>query len=179
MCHNLEIKEGAYIIADAHYSHLREELLSLIKEIHSKKLLVSQLILMGDIFDVLVGDVEHTHTSNTQMIELINGISEFIEVLYLEGNHDYNLQKIFPKVKVFPIQSQPIMCTFKNKSICLAHGDFDGGMQYKIYTAVIRNSLSLYVLKSIDTLLNHFILQKLDTYLSTKDDCKKFVGFKS
>ena len=88
MSHNLKIKEGAFVIADAHYSHLRPKLLFLIKDIHSKKLEATQLILMGDIFDALFGDVEYTLNVNAQMIKLINEISEFIEVIYLEGNHD-------------------------------------------------------------------------------------------
>lgn len=174
----LEIKEGAFIIADAHYSHLRPELLTLIEEIHSKKLQPTQLVLMGDIFDALFGDVEYTQEINARMIELINDISKFIEVIYLEGNHDFNLEMIFPKVKVFSINNQPVICTYKDKSVCLAHGDFDGERAYKIYTSVIRSSITLYVLKSIDNILNHFILKKLDNYLSKKDDCKEFIGFR-
>ena len=177
MSHNLELKEGAFIIADAHYSTLRPELLSLIEEIHSKKLQATQLILMGDIFDALFGDVVYTQEINTYMIKLINEISEFIEVIYLEGNHDFNLQEVFPNVKVFSIQNQPVICTYEDKTVYLAHGDFDGERAYKIYTSIIRNSFTLYILKSIDSMLNHFILKKLDNYLSKKDDCREFLGF--
>jgi len=174
----ITIKEGAFLIADAHYSYLRPELLGLVKDIHSKKLLPTQLIFMGDIFDALFGEVEYTHEKNSNIIELINDISEHIEVIYLEGNHDFNLQSIFPRVKVFSIQMQPIICNYKDKTLYLAHGDFDGGLFYKIYTAVIRNTIVLTILKSIDNLFNHYIVNKLDEYLSKKDDCKEFVGFK-
>ena len=173
----IEIKEGAFVIADAHYSHIRPELLSLIKDIHAKKLQPTQLILMGDIFDALVGSVTHTLEINTQIVSLINGISQEIEVIYLEGNHDFNLQEVFPRAKVFSIQNQPIMCKYKTKTVCLAHGDFGGDFFYKIYTSLIRNSSILKILNSIDNMMNHYILKKLDNYLSKKDDCKEFVDF--
>jgi UDP-2,3-diacylglucosamine hydrolase len=177
MSHNIELKEGAFVISDAHYSHLRPELLYFIKEIHSKKLQPTQLIFMGDIFDALFGEVQYTHKINSEIISLINDISEEIEVIYLEGNHDFNLQKVFPNVKVFSFKMQPVLCSYEGKKVYLAHGDFDGVFTYQFYTSIIRNRFVLSFLKLIDNLSNHLILKKLDKYLSKKDDCKDFTGF--
>ena len=174
----IEIKEGAFLIADAHYSHLRPELLSLIEEIHSKKLQPTQLILMGDIFDALFGSITYTLETNANIVELINDISQDLEVIYLEGNHDFNLKDVFKKAKVFSMQNQPLLCSYKEKTVCLAHGDFDGDFLYRVYSAFIRNPINLKVLNFIDNITNHLILKKLDNYLSKKDDCKEFVGFK-
>ncbi len=173
----IEIKKGAFFIADAHYSDHRPELLELIKEIQSKKLQATQLFLMGDIFDALFGGIKYTVDKNKEIIECINAISEDIEVVYLEGNHDFNLRRVFPKAKVFPMQMQPLMCKYENKKICLAHGDFDGTIGYKIYSSVIRNAILLAILEIIDKLLNHRIIQKIDRHLNKKDDCKEFTGF--
>ncbi|MDQ7069043.1 MAG: hypothetical protein Q9M40_14350 [Sulfurimonas sp.] len=68
MSHNIELQEGALLISDAHYSSSRPELLSLIKDIHSKKIPTTQLILMGDIFDALFGEVPTTQEKNREMI---------------------------------------------------------------------------------------------------------------
>jgi len=173
----IEIKEGAFVIADAHYSHIRPELLSLIEDIHAQKLQPTQLILMGDIFDALFGGVTHTLEINTQIVSLINEISQQIEVIYLEGNHDFNLKDIFPKAKIFTIQDQPIICRYEDKMVCLAHGDFTGDLFYRVYTSLIRNPSILNFLSSFDNMINNYILKKLDTYLSKKDDCKEFTGF--
>jgi len=175
---HIELKEGAFIISDAHYSHLRPQLLQLIKDIESLKLHPSQLIFMGDIFDALFGNVEHTHNINALMIKLINKISQNIEVIYLEGNHDFNLQKLFPLAKVFSLKQQPVAGNFKDKKLYFAHGDFDGTLGYRVYTSLIRNPFMLFILKTVDALTNHSILNKLDSYLGQKDDCKQFVGFK-
>ena len=173
----IDLKEGACIISDAHYSHLRPELIALLQDIEADKLAVTQLIFMGDIFDALFGSIEFTWKQNKQMIALIDSISKKIEVIYLEGNHDFNLQKVFLHVKVFPIQNQPVLAQYNRKKVYLAHGDFAGENLYSLYTSFIRNPIILYCLKYIDMAFNHAILKKLDAYLGKKEDCKKFENF--
>jgi UDP-2,3-diacylglucosamine hydrolase len=177
MSRDIEIKEGAFIVGDAHYSHNRPQLLDLLKSIASNELNPTQLILMGDIFDALFGEIPYTHKKNQETIELLNKISLSIEVIYLEGNHDFNLKEIFPYAKVFPISSQPILCRFKNRSVMLAHGDIESPLKYKIYTFFIRSIFVLRILKIFDLLSKHAILKKLELYLGKKEDCKEFIGF--
>ncbi|MFA6191647.1 MAG: metallophosphoesterase [Sulfurimonas sp.] len=177
MSHNIEIKEGAFVVADAHYSHLRPQLLDFIKEIHSKKLQPSQLIFMGDIFDTLFGEIPYTAEINQEAIKLLNGISQETELIYLEGNHDFNLKNVFPLAKIFPIKQQPLACKYNDKVVMLAHGDFGEDIGYKIYTSIIRNPLVLLFLRAVNFISNNLILKKLDSYLSKKNDCREFVGF--
>ena len=174
----MEILEGAFVVADAHYSHQRPQLLNFIKDIHSKKLCPTQLILMGDIFDALFGGVPYTQKVNQEAVKLLNEISLDIEMIYLEGNHDFNLKKIFPNAKVFPISKQPVICRYDNKKLLLAHGDIESDLGYKIYTLFIRNPIVLSILTLFDSISGHYILKKLDNYLSKKDDCKEFTGLR-
>ncbi len=178
MYHNIELKEGAFVISDAHYSHQRPQLLNFLKAIHSKKLRPTQLILMGDIFDTLFGCVAYTQEINREAIDILNNISIEIEVIYLEGNHDFQLSKIFPNAKIFTIQEQPLIAKYNGKVILLAHGDIDNTFIYKVYTALIRNSALMSFLNIIDSILGHFIMNRLDNYLSKKEDCKRFIGFR-
>ena len=176
MSRNLEIKEGAIVVADAHYSHKRPHFLEFLRDICSKKIPCPQLILMGDIFDALFGEIEHTHKVNEEAIRLINELSLNIEVIYLEGNHDFNLTTIFPKAKIFPISMQPVECRMNEKRVLLSHGDIESDMGYRVYATAIRSSCVLYLLRAVDSLSNHYILKKLDDYLGKKNDCKEFVG---
>ncbi|MCD6173471.1 MAG: metallophosphoesterase, partial [Sulfurimonas sp.] len=151
MSHNdTQIKEGAFVISDAHYSHKRPQFLNFLQAIQSKKLLPTQLILMGDIFDALFGGVTKTLDINQEAISIINELSEKIEVIYLEGNHDFNLKNIFPHAKVFGISQQPLACGFNGKKVFLAHGDFDGGFIYRIYTSFVRNGVVIKFLNLFD-----------------------------
>jgi len=177
MSHRLELREGAYIISDAHYSPQRPQLLQLIQDIHSKKRKPSQLILMGDIFDALFGLIEYTYEDNLEMIDLLEDIAKDIEVIYFEGNHDFNLKVLFKNIKIFPLSKQPKTLYYKNKKVCMAHGDFDGKTGYKIYTALIRNPVILFVLKYIDILLSHRIIKGIEAYLDKKDDCVELSWF--
>ncbi|MBU0632096.1 metallophosphoesterase [bacterium] len=178
MSHNLELKQGAFIISDAHYSsHHRPELKTLFEDINSGRLNPTQLILMGDIFDALFAPITYTLHVNKDMIQLLDAISNKIEVVYLEGNHDFCLEGIFKNIKIFPLELQPVACKYGEKTVLLSHGDFSEGTMYKIYTSLIRSRFMLYILKYIDIVGNHFILKKLDAYLHKKEDCNDFEAF--
>jgi len=174
---NIELKEGAFVVCDAHYSHFRPQFLDFLKAIDSKKLKPTQIIFLGDIFDMLFYQIPHSLNINKEAIKLINKISQKIEIIYLEGNHDFNLKNIFAHAKVFPITKQPLVCNYKGKKVIFAHGDFNGELKYKIYTYIIRSSFVLCFLRAIDFISGHFVLKKLNNYLSKKDDCKSFGGF--
>ena len=176
---NITLKEGAFLVTDAHYSLLRPHFLEFMKDIDSQKIKPTQLIFMGDIFDTLLGEVSYTKKQNSELIELLNRVSQRIEIIYLEGNHDYNLQKIFPNIEIFSISKQPIIANFKTKKIYLSHGDFNAGFSYKIYSLFIRNSFFLSLLSFIDSLGSHFILKKLNETFAKKDDCKQLDNFQS
>ncbi len=178
MSHNVHILEGAYFISDAHYSYKRPELLDLIKAIHLKELQPTQLIFMGDIFDALFGSISNTLKNNQDMVKIINEISQSIEVIYLEGNHDFNLKDVFPYAKIFTIKQQPITCMYEDKKILLAHGDFESNFGYRAYTWLIRNPLILPVLNLLNNVFNDFVLKNLNKYLNVKDDCKEFIGLR-
>jgi len=64
------LKEGAFIVSDAHYSHLRPELLPFLQDIQNKILKPTQLILMGDIFDALFGGVAYTQEKTMKLFHL-------------------------------------------------------------------------------------------------------------
>jgi UDP-2,3-diacylglucosamine hydrolase len=176
---NFVLKEGALIISDAHYDKSRPKLLELLHAIESEKINTSQLILMGDIFDLLFGFIPITQQRNQEVVDVINVLAQKIEVLYLEGNHDFKLQHIFPNLHVIPIENQPFTCTFEDKKISLAHGDYRGDWKYRLYLYLIRSAFMLKFLNFIDSVTSHSIISWLDNYLSAKNDCyiiKDFSG---
>ena len=173
----LKLLEGALFISDAHYSFKHKELLDFLKAIRSQKIQTPQLIFMGDIFDLLFGGIAKTVERNQEVVDLINTLSDNIEILYLEGNHDFNLTSIFPGVKVFSIKQQPVLYDYKGKNVALAHGDFDAPFGYRLYTAIIRNPFVLKTLSFFNTTGKQFILNALDAKLARKDDCQKMHTF--
>lgn len=175
----LKLLEGAIFLSDAHYSFKHKDLLDFLKAIRSQEIQTPQLILMGDVFDLLFGGIAKTIERNQEAVDLINTLSDNIEILYLEGNHDFNLASIFPGVKVFSIKQQPVVCQYKEQSVALAHGDFDAPLSYRLYTAAVRRPSVLKSLNLLNTLGKQFILNALDAKLARKDDCQKMQSFET
>jgi UDP-2,3-diacylglucosamine hydrolase len=174
----IEIKEGALFVCDAHENEKRKEFHNFLIKLKKEEIKTPQLFLMGDMFDLLVGQVTYTKSLFKESIKLINLLSTKIEIFYFEGNHDFNIKNIFPYVKVFPISKQPVSGRFKNKNILLSHGDLHQGFNYRIYTKLIRNTFILKILNSIDVVSNNFISKKILSPQINKKICYKIPHFK-
>jgi len=179
-----ELQEGAYIVSDVHYdTKRRPEFYTFLEAIDSGEIKVPQLILMGDIFDTLFGFIPATTQYNQKAVTLLQKIAHKVEVLYLEGNHDFQLQEVFENIRVVPMEKQPLISVYKDKKIALAHGDFYinasvSSLGYKIYCSVIRNRFVLKVLNKIDSLIDNKILRFISEHLDKKDDCNEFSNFR-
>jgi len=168
-----KLKEGAIFIADAHYPNHSKELITLLESINSSKLQTPQLFLMGDIFDLLVGNSPYLKERFSKDIELIEQIATKIEVFYIEGNHDFNLKPLFKNTKIIPISKQPLILKDQNKTIAISHGDkFNTTLLYKIYTKFIRNP---FIIKLIPQIYAKKKIEKM----SKKNICKKIKNFEN
>ncbi len=175
MCLNL--KKGAIFVADSHFSEVNVEFLSFLEKLKKKEIETPQLFLMGDMFDFISGESRYFVKINQKLIDIINELSHNIEIIYLEGNHDYNLQKLFPKLKVYKRESQPIFAKYENKTIALAHGDIYTPKGYDIYCKIIRNPALLIFLNFID--FNYWLSKKIYNKLIKKSICSKMKDFDS
>ena len=167
-----KLQKGAIFIADAHYPNHGREFLSFLQDIKDGKIKTPQLILMGDIFDLLVGNSSYLKQKFKNEIELIDSIAKDIEVIYIEGNHDFNLKPLFKNVLTVPIKNQPFIMQSGKQQIALSHGDkYCMGTLYYIYTKIIRNP---FILKLIPETYAKNKLQKM----KNKKICKEIKDFK-
>ncbi len=172
-----KIKEGAIFISDAHDNESRKDFHLFLLNLQKQELLPSQLFLMGDMFELLVGEISYTKSLFKETIELINTLSHKIEIFYFEGNHDFNLQTIFPNVNVYSIKKQPITFNFYDKKILFSHGDLHQGFGYSLYTSTIRKSYILKILNLIDSLTKNSISKKIISKHIGKNICYKIQDF--
>ncbi len=174
----LNIDESAIFIADSHYNTNRLQLKEVLLQIQSNDINTKQLFLMGDIFDFLSDDITYFQNQNQEVITLINQLSNSIEIIYLEGNHDFNLTSIFPNILVISREYQPLICKYKDKKIALAHGDIFMPKAYNLYTSFIRSRATGKLANLLD--INHTIFKKLNSWLLEKNICgdiKEFDNF--
>jgi len=178
MSHNIILQEGAILIADAHYSDKYPQFLAFLQDLESGTIKTPQLILMGDIFELLFGVISQTKKDNAQEIALLNKLSESVEVIYFEGNHDFGLKNIFPNILIIPLQEQPQVAKFNEQSVMLSHGDTKTPLGYQVYTKLIRNPLVLTLIGLFDVLCGHCIIKWLKNRGMQKDPCYKIDLFK-
>ncbi|CAA6824145.1 MAG: FIG022708: hypothetical protein [uncultured Sulfurovum sp.] len=170
----LEIKENALFIADAHYPHHGKEFLTFLQEIQTKKIKTTQLFLMGDIFDLLFGHNKYIQTFLKEAITLLQELSQSLEILYLEGNHDFCLKEIFPYIKIYKREQQPIHYQLNNKNVYLSHGDkYATGFCYNFYSKILRNKITLTLLKPFEKQIIDHKIKKL----KIKKICGDFEGY--
>ena len=175
MC--LKIQKKAIFVADSHYNEKNPEFLIFLKSLLNKEINTTQLFLMGDMFDFISGESHYFINKNRELIDIVNLLSKNMEVIYLEGNHDYNIQNLFPLVKVYKRENQPIKASFENKTVNLAHGDIFTPWHYNLFCKIIRNHFLLKFLNSID--FKNFISKKIYYGLQSKSICSKMKNFDS
>lgn len=173
----LSLKIGAIFLADAHYNEKNIEFLIFLEKLKNKEIETPQLFLMGDMFDFISSESNYFIKINQDLINIINELSKDIEIIYLEGNHDFNIKELFPNVKVFSREEQPIKGKFKNKTISFAHGDIFTPKSYDIYCKIIRNHRFLVFLNSID--IFNILSKTVYKSLIKKEICSQMDSFGS
>lgn len=171
------LKEGAILVADAHYAPWRTPFLDFLKALETGAVKTPQLILMGDIFDLLFGPIPATHRLNHEALVLLNRLSQRMEIVYLEGNHDFLLKEVLPNIRVFERHEQPWIVGYEGKQIAFSHGDRCMGWGYELYTALIRNRILLHLLRWIDSAGRGFIVRFLENAMKRKNHCKPIEEF--
>jgi UDP-2,3-diacylglucosamine hydrolase len=173
---NREIKENAIFIADSHYPHHGDAFFRLLQKIAAKEIQPPQLFLMGDNFDLLFGYNDYIQTFSKEAIELLQRLSKEIEFIYLEGNHDFCLKAIFPDMKVYSREEQPIYYVLNGQKVALSHGDkYVTGFGYDLYCKLLRNKTTLMLLKPFQKLIINDRMRKL----THKKICHPFVDFEA
>lgn len=157
----LEIKDDAIFIADSHTQNGRDSLLLMLENITA---IPSQIILLGDIANILVGNLKSSLKSNETFLKALNTLSQKTQIIYFEGNHDFNLTSILPYATIIPRKKQPILASFRNKRILLAHGDIFMDKKYEIYI----NALTAEITRIAMQMLDFVTFGKLYKFIESK-----------
>jgi UDP-2,3-diacylglucosamine hydrolase len=169
------IKENALFIADAHYPHHGKEFLTLLQNIQSSKISSPQLFLMGDIFDLLFGHNDYIQSFSKEAIDILQELSKTLDIIYLEGNHDFCLKEVFPNIKVYSREEQPLRYKLNEQVVYLSHGDkYATGFSYNLYSKILRNKIILTLLRPFEKKIIDHRMKKL----KVKKICGDFKAYK-
>ncbi|MDP3120468.1 MAG: UDP-2,3-diacylglucosamine hydrolase [Sulfuricurvum sp.] len=172
-----QLHEGAILVADSHYASWRTPFIDFLDALECGEIQTTQLVLMGDNFDLLFGPVSQTQRDNHLSIELLNRLALKMEIIYLEGNHDFRLDSLFPEINVISRSHQPLILSYKNERIALLHGDIKVPFGYALYTYLIRNRPILFCLNLINEMFKGVIINTLSKQMQRKNHCQKIENF--
>lgn len=173
----LELKNGAVIVTDAHYPRNKASLLAFFDSLIDAP--PPQLILMGDMCEFLTPSIPYSITYNQDFVNRVKKLSKITNVIYLEGNHDFLIKKLFSDAKVFSLDEQPVFMEAIGKKIAIMHGDKFERLRYRIYARLIRNNFLLLLLRVFTCDVGGRYVKKLYNKLLAKDICRKFEGFEA
>ncbi|MCE3047287.1 metallophosphoesterase [Helicobacter kayseriensis] len=167
---SLKLNHDAIFIADSHFSCKSKGLLDYLTSLFASP--PSQLILMGDIAQILLGNLKNSIQSNIELLANLDRLEkQGTQIVWLEGNHDLFLHKIkrsnlLKQTLFIPRKQQPIKAIYHDKIYLLAHGDLFLSKRYELYIQTLTRIPKL--LEIIDYLSAGEIYSELEKKLECK-----------
>ena len=179
MPEQIVVKSGAIFIADSHENENRENFWHFLCALKSGEIKTPQLFLMGDMFDFLAGECEFFVKFYERYVRAIE-ISKKTEIYYFEGNHDFNLARLFKNVKAYPIGAQPVKFASEcGESVLIAHGDIFLPFVAKYALRFLRVKIFLKTMNFFDKFLNFRLSKRILNKLKRKILDYKIQNFKN
>ena len=150
------------VVSDLHIKGgddpLFESLLGLIRKATG----ADTLVLAGDLFDLFVGGKSvFIERYGRFFDELKSAVARGVQVHYIEGNHDFQMQGAFSGIKGLALHRDEIELSFDGKRFFVAHGDqVDQGdlgylaLRYFLRTPVMKTVIAAAPGKWIDRIGN-------------------------
>lgn len=180
MPEQIVVKSGAIFIADSHENENRENFWHFLCALKSGEIKTPQLFLMGDMFDFLASECEFFVKFYERYIHTIDELGEEMEIYYFEGNHDFNLARLFKNVKAYPIGAQPVKFASEcGHSVLIAHGDIFLPFVSKYALRFLRVKFFLKIMNFFDKFLNFRLSKRILNKLKQKILDYKIPNFKN
>lgn len=180
MPEQIVVKSGAIFIADSHENENRENFWHFLCALKSGEIKTPQLFLMGDMFDFLAVECEFFVKFYERYVRAIDELGEEMEIYYFEGNHDFNLARLFKNVKAYPIGAQPVKFASEcGQRVLIAHGDIFLPFVAKYALRFLRVKIFLKTMNFFDKFLNFRLSKRILNKLKQKILDYKIPNFKN
>lgn len=135
----------AWFVSDIHLKNINERnSVILLRFLHSllKDPKATHLFLLGDIFDLWVGDSDVFQTKFQAIVDALADLKRRgVEVVYFEGNHDVHIQDFWQKRLGIPVYVDHRIFELGPYKVRMEHGDYinPDDLAYMRYLSVIRH----------------------------------------
>ena len=187
----LKIRDDAIFIADSHTQKNRDGLIFWLENLRE---IPSQIFLLGDIANMLVGGVKSSLAENERLLLCLKNLAQKTQIFYFEGNHDFNVSAAFEagfaldwearftanlgaganlktdaNLIVVKRASQPLLADFAGKAVLLAHGDLFLDLRYEIYIKILTSRFALKCLAWLDCATFGALYRALQKRIAAKE----------
>lgn len=163
-------------ISDVHIKTAHDEPTKLfLNFLQSKELKnATHVVLLGDIFDMMVGNKKAYLTVYEQILDEVAAQCRHKKLIYISGNHDFGTSKILKnkfKDLNFSYQQDPLVLHDGGKSIYLSHGDEvdDTEKSYRLWKRIYQNQGFQFM---VDYFLPYRLIRKLGDDASKRSRTK-------
>jgi len=162
-----------YVVSDIHIQGENDpNLKSLINLMTTRAKPKDVIVLAGDIFDIFVGKKEFFLKIYKKFFEAIKvAENNNVVIHYIEGNHDFLLEKNFKNHSNLKLHSQDLTLELGEKKFFIAHGDLANKKDFGYI--ILRKILRSQLMKLILLVLPGEVIYKLGRYLSNKSEANK------
>lgn len=141
-------------IADTHLTEEQPEITQkLLKFLATTAIHAEALYILGDFFNVWIGDDDNTSFHQTIIDALKNLTSTGVKLYLMHGNRDFLLGKRFARATNCCILHDPTVINIYGKRVLLTHGDLlcTHDLKYLIFRKKVRNWITqkLFLCKSL------------------------------
>ena len=126
---------------------------------------IDEIFILGDLFEVWIGDDAHAEIGQTRVEEILKSTSDSgIKLYFMHGNRDFLVGEDFEKRTGCKILPDPSLITLGGESVLLAHGDtlcIDDIEHQKMRAQMVTSKWKL-------AFLNKPIEERIDTALTMR-----------
>lgn len=117
--------EKIIVISDLHLWGPEDPLYrALLKFLEEKLSFGDRLFIVGDLFDLYIGDKKVFHDRYFELITKIEALRlKNIEVYYVEGNHDFQLEGVFQSMSHVHLYADAVHYEWDGRKLLFNHGD--------------------------------------------------------
>ena len=131
-------------ISDLHLDHKREDIKeAFFKFLESEASEFKNLYILGDLFEVWIGDDFEDNFTNQVIFKLKQFSLRDKNIFIMHGNRDFLLGEKFAKKCGAKLISDPLILNSKEKKIMLTHGDIfcTDDLEYQNFKEKVRNEI--------------------------------------
>lgn len=156
-----------YVISDVHVKWDMKNSECLKKFINMNFQPEDRIFMLGDIFDLMVGNYIEYETQYHWFFDRIKQLAlSNIQIIYLQGNHDFHIEDILNNNGVI-VKDSPFIEVINGKKVLFCHGDEIeiGNFNYRVWRRFIRSYPMALVSRYV---FNYKIVKSIGDYLSKK-----------